>query len=288
MPRQDLIQIRTGTAAQWTTADPTLAVGEIGFISDTNQLVVGDGSTAYSGLTPITGGGGGLSAADIDTIAEFNAIVGDGNFATEVQLATKADALISPQSHAGNYTLLAGDLTLVNAGDVLKFVGDNSGDLTVPLNATVAFPVGTSLALIGYDNVVATGGVTITGTRGDLTVPLGTTAVLEKTATDIWTLHNGSPVNVTITSSTGTDIQFDTDRFYGEGTAETGAFTLNSTGLVKGSTAVVRHNDSANPFLTSDPEFIIVGGEYIIDEDNYIYMHSWSSSVIHCNIVQHP
>jgi hypothetical protein len=90
------------------------------------------------------------------------------------------------------------------------------------------------------------------------------------------------------TTSTGSAIQFDRDRFYGESAAITGALTLNDTGLVKGTTAVVRHNDSTNPFLTSDAEFIVIGGEYVIDVDNYIYMHAWSATVIHCNIVQHP
>jgi hypothetical protein len=56
MPRQDLIQIRRGTAAQWTSADPTLASGEIGFETDTWKLKIGDGSTAWSSLSYITGG----------------------------------------------------------------------------------------------------------------------------------------------------------------------------------------------------------------------------------------
>lgn len=42
------IQIRRGTAAEWTSADPVLLEGEIGWESDTNNWKIGDGTTAWS------------------------------------------------------------------------------------------------------------------------------------------------------------------------------------------------------------------------------------------------
>jgi len=44
------IQIRRGTAAQWTTADTVLAVGELGLETDTLAYKIGDGVTAWSAL----------------------------------------------------------------------------------------------------------------------------------------------------------------------------------------------------------------------------------------------
>ena len=44
------IQIRRGTAAQWTSANPVLIVGELGFETDTNLLKAGDGTTAWTSL----------------------------------------------------------------------------------------------------------------------------------------------------------------------------------------------------------------------------------------------
>lgn len=44
------IQLRRGTAANWTSADPVLASGEVGFETDTGKFKVGDGSTAWSSL----------------------------------------------------------------------------------------------------------------------------------------------------------------------------------------------------------------------------------------------
>lgn len=44
------IQLRRGTASQWTSADPVLAAGEPGFDATTGDLKVGDGSTNWSQL----------------------------------------------------------------------------------------------------------------------------------------------------------------------------------------------------------------------------------------------
>lgn len=74
MPRQDLIQIRRGTAAQWTSADPTLADGEFGLETDTNKLKCGDGSTAWTSLDYISGGTDGVytTTVIIDTTTAFD------------------------------------------------------------------------------------------------------------------------------------------------------------------------------------------------------------------------
>lgn len=49
------ILLRRGTAAEWTSSDPTLAAGEPGAEIDTGKLKIGDGSTAWSSL-PYVGG----------------------------------------------------------------------------------------------------------------------------------------------------------------------------------------------------------------------------------------
>lgn len=44
------MQVRRGTAAAWTAANPTLLAGEIGYETDTGKFKVGDGATAWAGL----------------------------------------------------------------------------------------------------------------------------------------------------------------------------------------------------------------------------------------------
>lgn len=45
------LQMRRGTAATWTSNDPTLLAGEWGYETDTGFWKVGDGSTAWTSLT---------------------------------------------------------------------------------------------------------------------------------------------------------------------------------------------------------------------------------------------
>ena len=66
MPAQTVIQIRRDTGANWTSVDPILASGEIGFETDTNQLKVGNGSDEWSVL-PYASGAGGASVEISET-----------------------------------------------------------------------------------------------------------------------------------------------------------------------------------------------------------------------------
>jgi hypothetical protein len=52
MPFQ--IQLRRGTASAWSTVNPTLVEGEVGFESDTSKMKVGDGTTAWNSLAYVT------------------------------------------------------------------------------------------------------------------------------------------------------------------------------------------------------------------------------------------
>lgn len=53
------IQLRRATAAEWTTANPTLAEGELAVETDTKYFKIGDGITAWNSLNY-----GGLQGAD--------------------------------------------------------------------------------------------------------------------------------------------------------------------------------------------------------------------------------
>jgi hypothetical protein len=53
------IKLRRDTAANWTSANPILALGEPGLETDTRKVKYGDGSTAWNGLQYAAGGAGG-------------------------------------------------------------------------------------------------------------------------------------------------------------------------------------------------------------------------------------
>jgi hypothetical protein len=50
MSVQTLIQLRRGAASLWTSVDPTLNAGEVGYETDTGKYKIGDGITAWTSL----------------------------------------------------------------------------------------------------------------------------------------------------------------------------------------------------------------------------------------------
>jgi hypothetical protein len=81
------IQARRGTAAQWTSTNPTLSVGEFGFEIDTLKLKIGNGTTAWTSLAYVGVTATELNAAiadvidlapgTLDTLNELAAAIGD-------------------------------------------------------------------------------------------------------------------------------------------------------------------------------------------------------------------
>jgi hypothetical protein len=88
MPVQ--IQLRNGTAAQWTAANPTLAAGEVGIESDTKKQKFGDGTTAWNSLAYANGPTSGTSILYGNGTGGFsNVTVGTGlSFTTGTLSAT--------------------------------------------------------------------------------------------------------------------------------------------------------------------------------------------------------
>lgn len=94
------LQQRRGTEAQWTSADPVLAAGEIAFSTDDQTFRVGDGTTAWSSL-PYFQNSTDIEAAGLVLLATSNAYT-DGVTNTAVtQLTT---AIGASQTASAEYT----------------------------------------------------------------------------------------------------------------------------------------------------------------------------------------
>jgi hypothetical protein len=72
MAVQTQIQTRRGTAASWTSTNPTLAAGEFGYETDTGKFKIGNGSTAWASLA--------YTAAATAVTYLFNATSGQTTF----------------------------------------------------------------------------------------------------------------------------------------------------------------------------------------------------------------
>jgi len=74
MPASTVLQLRRGTASQWSSANPILAQGEMGYETDTSQFKLGDGSSTWSALSY-----GGLSGPQSTSVLESYGDGSDGN-----------------------------------------------------------------------------------------------------------------------------------------------------------------------------------------------------------------
>lgn len=183
------------------------------------DVIIVDASPTTKGILKLYG----------TTGANSDGTITQGVISAELNL--KSDALWTVTQKVASYTLAAAELTVINAGGSLV-MESTTGDLTVPPNATVAFPYTpkrTTIAVRGFANIIATGGVTVTGTNGTLVIPANRTCILEKTAVDTWILHNGPPV-VSTWSTTEAGLVIESTTAQAENVA-TGASTASTTGL---------------------------------------------------------
>ena len=174
------IQVRRGTASQWTSANPTLASGEWGFETDTGKVKIGNGSTAWNSL-------GYTGAGDIEGVTAGTGLSGGGTSGTvTVSIDTSVTADLSTAQTLTNKTLtdpkinLAFDAetasytaVLANNGQVVTMSNASANNFSIPTNASVAFPIGTQINVLQ----IGAGQTTIQA------VTSGTTSILSTGAT---------------------------------------------------------------------------------------------------------
>ena len=178
-----IIQIRRDTASDWTSANPTLAQGELGLETDTLKLKAGTGTTAWNSLAYYTLGTAGflatstigstVQAFDADTskldVAETRSA--SSNFADnvlqrpvlkdygETKVAMSAHAVDLELGNVFTYTL-SGSQTVTfsnppasgTAGSFTMIV-TNGGSATLTWPTSVDWPSATAPTLTGSGGV---------------------------------------------------------------------------------------------------------------------------------------
>ena len=143
-----IIQIKRGTAAEWNAANPILALAELGLETDTNKMKAGDGVTAWSGLTYMTGDGGGGGAVEsvngrVGQVMLDKTDVGlgvvDNTSDLDKPISTATQTALDAKGTAADVTALDGRVTTneaniaTNTSDISALQtasGGNTGDIT--------------------------------------------------------------------------------------------------------------------------------------------------------------
>jgi hypothetical protein len=82
------IKLRRGTAAQWSSANPTLADGEVGFETDTLKFKLGNGSSSWSSL-PYAVNKSQIGLGNVDNTSDLDKVISS---ATQIALNLKANS----------------------------------------------------------------------------------------------------------------------------------------------------------------------------------------------------
>ena len=86
------IQLRRGTSAEWAATNPVLAQGEVGIDLTLREMRLGDGVTAWAGLTSI----GAVDPADVDAAIAAYLLA---------HPPTAGTAMVEDPSNPGLYTI---------------------------------------------------------------------------------------------------------------------------------------------------------------------------------------
>jgi len=197
------IQVRRGTASQWTSTNPTLAAGEWGYETDTNKVKIGTGSTAWNSL-------GYQGAGDIEGVTAGTGLSGGGTSGTvTVSIDTSVTVDLTTAQTLTNKTLTDPKINLVfdaetasytavlaNNGQVVTMDNASANTFSIPTNASVAFPIGTQINVLqigaGQTTIqaVTSGTTTIQSTGAAPAAPKlrvrYSAATCVKAGTDLW------------------------------------------------------------------------------------------------------
>jgi hypothetical protein len=221
------IQVRRDTAANWTSTNPTLSQGEIGFETDTYKIKIGNGSSAWAALAYFSAAG--LSAAQGITF------VGDDSSGTRI-----SDGETVQIKGAGTVTTsMTGDILTItgtaSGSNILTVVGDDSTGVTLNSGETIKIAGGT-----GITTAVSGDVLTITG------VPQATMTFVGDDSTGT-TLNNGETLKIAGGTGITTAVSGDVLTITATGGGGGGS---NSRGTVSGTTSSLANGATGDLTIT--------------------------------------
>lgn len=151
------IKVRRDTAANWTSANPTLAAGQPGYETDTGKLKFGDGATAWTSLAYF----GGTGTVTTVSVVTANGVSGSVATATTTPAITLTLGAITPTSVAASGAVSGSNLSGTNTGDQTSVTGNAGTATALQTGRTIAMTGDVAWSSPIFDG---TGNVTAAGT----------------------------------------------------------------------------------------------------------------------------
>lgn len=170
------IQLRRGTAAQWTQANPTLAEGEFGIETDTGKFKIGDGITAWNSIVNY------FEPLDLSGYATTDDL---DDYPTNSDLTTTLSSYLTTSSASSIYQTQAA-MSLYAALSGATFTGPVilNADPTAPLGAaTKEYVDNVASGILAKPAVLAATTTNLAGTYNNGTNGVGSTLNLGQLAT---------------------------------------------------------------------------------------------------------
>lgn len=159
-----IIQVKRGTAAGWTSANPTLNAGEIGFETDTKKIKVGDGSTSWTSL------GYTVTDGDISGVTAGTGLSGGGNSGAVTLSIDSTVATLTGSQTLTNKTLTSPIINnAVSTGSILVSPEERTTISATAATGTINFDAITQGVLYYTSNASANWTLNV---RGNSTISL--------------------------------------------------------------------------------------------------------------------
>jgi hypothetical protein len=183
----------SGTVTSTMIADATIVNGDISAsagialsklaTSTAGNIIVYNSSGVPTSVTET----GDITISDTGVTAISSGVIVNADISATAAIDLGKLADVSTSAQTASYTLV-----LADKNKVVEMGVGSANTLTVPLNSSVAFPVGSQINILqtgsGQTTITATGGVTINAAPGLKMRTQWSYATLIKRATDTWVL----------------------------------------------------------------------------------------------------